>query len=462
MAPLLLLLACTGDASLNKGEPRLELVPAQIDFDEVVVGHRSEIGVTVRNAGYGQLTFESVRTADLSSPDFEVVNWPGEPLGHGEEGVVGVRYEPDVEGQDFGEVEILSTDTLAPEGTVLPLEGTGVAPQADVDPELLWFGTLPDGASSTLPVHVSAGGSGRLMVTSIGFPEDEGLAYSYALPEGWTEPYPVEQGLGFTVDVTFTPPSTDAWEGELWITTNSPDAPLSVVRLRGNVPDDPTTNETPEVEIVDPNNGEFLLDDQGYLLLGQVVDPDEPLTNLLCGWYAGGTAVAVAMPDAEGAIVSTATLPAGESVELELRCVDSEGAVGSDVVTVTVWEAEEPMTYTVSGGNSVFDWITVDDDLSLELNGVEVYADNDGTQSNLPPIELYAEIGDTLRVILVDENACDAALDALVLHWGTGSRQALNDGYCISSCPDHACYDASYAGPWPGVVFEGEYVVSIP
>ena len=33
--------------------------------------------------------------------------------------------------------------------------------------------------------------------------------------------------------------------------------------------------------------------------------------------------------------------------------------------------------------------------------------------------------------------------------WGTGVEQELTAGSCASACPEHACYDGSYAGPWP-------------
>jgi hypothetical protein len=458
---LLLLLGCTNDGQLNKGDPKLELSPDHIDFGEIVVGNQAEVGLTVRNGGYGHLDFDALHVADTSSPDFRITTWPEEGLDYGEEGVLGVRYTPDVEGQDFGAVELATNDPAAV-GVSVAVEGTGVAPDADVDPETLWFGTLPEGGSATLPVRINAAGTGDLRVSSISFPRDEPVAYAFAVPEDYVEPYTVANGLGFTVDVTFTPPTTSAYEGELWIATNDPDEPLSIVRLQGNVPDDPDTNVAPVVEILDPNNGRYFLDDTTVALSGTVHDPDEPVTNLLCGWYADGVPVAAVIPQPDGAIVSTGVLPAGNPVALQLRCLDSEGAVGEDVASVTVWRADAPMTYTISGGDSTFDWLAVDDDLAIELNGAPAYTDADGTRSNLAPISIEAAVGDTLRVVLTDQNSCDAGLVALTLHWGTGDHQALNDAFCISACPDHPCYDPAYDGPWPGTAFEGTYTIGIP
>ena len=458
---LALLLACTNDGGLNQGTPILEVSPPQINFEEVVTGIQKEVEVVVTNGGYGHLDFNAVRLNALSSPDFTVLSWPEEGLGAHEEGRLGVRYAPDVEGQDFGRVEIATNDPTAIDFGI-DLEGTGVAPVADVDPEYLWFGILPEGGTATLPVHVNAAGSGTLKVQSIRFPGAEDVAFSYALPEDYVEPYAVDSGIGFTVYVTFTPPTTDAYAGELWIATNDPAEPLSIVRIEGNTPDDPDSNVAPQVEILDPNNGQYFLDTDVVSLNGHVTDPDESVTRLICGWYADGVAVAAALPAADGSITSSAALPFGQPVEVLLRCLDSASAVGEDQASVTVWESDAPMVYTISGGTSPFDWIGVDDDLLFTLNGAEIYADRDGTSGNLPPIEIEASRGDSLRVTVTDQNYCDAGVDALVLHWGTGDHQELNEAVCVSACPDHACYDEGYTGPWPGNVLDETFVVSVP
>ena len=48
-----------------------------------------------------------------------------------EEGLLEVRYTPDVEGQDFGTLVLTSNDPVAPVLT-LELEGMGVLPRIDV------------------------------------------------------------------------------------------------------------------------------------------------------------------------------------------------------------------------------------------------------------------------------------------------------------------------------------------
>lgn len=460
MWTLLALAACQNQNDLVKSEPDLVVQPASIDFGEVVVGHRSDIGITLKNEGYGRLDVASAGLVDLSSADFVITEVPAE-VEPRSEAYLAVRYTPEGEGQDLGVIRLVTTDPQTPELDI-PLVGMGVQPRIDVDPESLWFGTVEPGASYTQSFTVTAAGSGALVVDALGF-GDAALAeaYTLGLPDGYAEPYRVENGLAFVVTVTFAPPDTAPWEGEVRITSNDPDAPLALVSLKGNSVDDPTVNEAPTVEILDPDHGEYFVDDQAVTLTGHASDPDEPVTRLVCAWYAGDAPVAVAMPSADGSIASVATLPAGE-YGLRLLCLDTEGASGEDEAQIVVWDHEEPMEYTIAGGDSVFDWFGVDDDLAVYLDGTPIYADNDGTQTDLAPFSFAASAGQTLRIVGTDQNPTAARLDALTLHWGTGDRQALNEDVCRAASVEHPCYDPTYEGPWPGTFFDAEYVISIP
>jgi hypothetical protein len=456
---LVLLLACTEGPSLNAGKPEMVVTPARVDFGEVVLGNQSTLGVRVRNDGYGDLLFESVALGEGTSPDFVVVAFP-EALGHDEEGVLELRYTPDVEGQDFGTVVLTSNDETAPVLTV-EVEAMGVLPRIDIDPEVLYFGTVPPGTSATLSTRVTAAGSGNLRITAAAFPGEEALAYTLVLPDDWVVPYVVTRGFSFPIEIVFTPPDEAAYVGELYIESNDPEEPVAAVRLFGNTIDNPTENEPPVVEILDPDNGEYFMDDATVYFTGYVFDSDEPATNLLCGWFADGTRVALGDIDVTGAVTGAGLLPVGE-VEIALRCYDSEGLMGEDSAVVTVWPHDEPVVYTISGGASVFDWFGIDDDVTFTVNGVAVYTDSNRTKDTLPPVSIEAQKGDTIGIVATDQNYCDMGLDALVLHWGTGESQPLNDALCDSACGDSVCYSGGYNGPWPGVFFDEAYTITIP
>lgn len=457
---LLLLLACNDDPELNRGTPEIVVSPASADFGEVVVGVAyGELGLYVRNKGYGDLEITSATLTEGSSADFAIATYP-EVVEHDEEGILGLTYTPDVEGQDFGSIELETNDELNPLVTV-EIEGMGTLPRIDVDPEILYFGVVAPGESSTLTVDIGASGSGTLKVTGVGFSGDESVAYSYVLPDDWAEPYPVSHGFSFPIEVTFTPPDESAYEGALYIETNDPEEPIAEVRLLGNTEDDPTKNTPPVVEILDPDNGEYFMDDAEVGFTGYAFDADEVVTNLLCGWFADGTRADDGAVDVTGTITGSSLLPQGE-VDLTLRCYDSDGLMGEDSTRVTVWPHEDPVTYTISGGDSVFDWFSVDDDITISVNGVEIFEDSNHTSDTLAPVEFEASAGDVITIRASDINSCDLYLDPLQLHWGTGESQALNVSQCQSSCPDHACYTGDYNGPWPNVFLEEDYTITIP
>jgi hypothetical protein len=458
---LLFLLACQNDdVNINAGVPELALSPTSIDFGEVVVGGATEIGLRVVNEGYGTLRFDGLAFDETSSADFAVGQWPQDGVGHDEEGILSVLYAPDVEGGDAG-VLVLPTNIPDAAPVEVVVEGIGVIPQIELSPSALYFGVVPPGDTATRTLRVSAEGSGNLRILRSGLSGDGASGFSVALPSDWEEPYVVTRGFSFEVTVTFSPTSSDPYEATLVFDSNDPDDATASVRLAGNTADDPDENEAPFVEVTSPNDGTYFLDDQTVSFEGYVNDAEEPPQNLLCGWFADGTRVAAAVPDADGVVTASSLLPIG-NVDLELRCYDSEGLMGQDVAEVVVWDHTEPLRYTISGGDSMFDFFAVDDDVVFSVDGSSVYTDDNDTKDSLAPVAFDAERGSELRILVTDQNACDASLDALVLHWGTGQRIPLNDVVCISSCPDHACYDSGYNGPWPGIVLDETFTISIP
>lgn len=458
---LLELVACDPDQALNVAEPKLVIEPPTVEFGETVLSTYTEVGAVIRNDGLGSLTISGAELQSGSSTDFQLVSWP-ESLKGKSEGLLVMQYTPDIEGEDWGTIQLSTNEGDNPEPQ-FSVTGLGVKPCIDIDPELLWFGMVPAGESVTKSFTVRAGCTGTLQIGSVVFPGDEASAYTITYPEGWSEPYALRTGFSFTMQVTFAPPDDTPREGEIWFNSNDPESPTAAVSLKGNTVDDPTENEPPVVEITEPDVGEYFLDNQLVTVLGAVYDADEAVTNLICGWYANGSR----LPDADatvlidGSIVGATLLPLGD-VDLELRCFDSEGLQGKGTTSVKVFAHEEPLDYVISGGSTSFDYFGVDDDVRITVAGLVVFDDNNDTKDNLAPVRFSARAGDALQIAAVDQNSCDARIDALVLHWGTGQQQALNDAVCLSSCPEHDCYDGTYAGPWPSVILDESFTISIP
>lgn len=452
-----LLLACV-ESGITAGVPALVVDPADVDFGNVVVGAESTLGLALRNEGVGRLTVIGAELEAGSSPDFRLAE-VSESVDGNATGSLGIAYAPTAEEADIGAVILATDDPDRPEWRV-PLLGAGVRPVVDVDPENLYFGAVAEGETKLLPFTVAASGTGDLVIHAIAVAGEDG-PWSLRFPTGYEEPYTLVNGFSLAVHVEFAPSAADAAEARVEIATNAPDDPVSSVLLHGNTSDDPEDDVPPVVEITDPDGGENFFDDDLVSLDGHVYDADEPATNLVCTWYASGSPVAAGIADAEGNVEGSAMLPAGE-VDLVLRCFDSTGLFGEDVVSVEVFLADEPVPYTISGGTTAFDYFSVDDDLEFQVDGVSAWLDDSNTAESHPPVVLEAEPGQVIRVIVTDENYCMAKLTALYLHWGTGDRQALTPAMCRSACPDDACYDEDYDGPWPGVALDASIAIAIP
>ncbi len=453
------LLGCTGNKiNVNAHPPVIAVSPTSIDFGEVVLGRYGEIGVTVKNTGYGQLDISSAALSGTTSGEYTLLDYPT-TLGYNEEGVLSVRYTPDAEGQDWGEVDLATNDEVTPT-LIVPLTAAGVKPKIDVDPDTLSFTGVPPLGSSTQNVTIGSLGSGDLVIFSAEVTGDGAAFYTFDSPE-YKPGKTIPNGTALTLAVTYSPMDLDEHDAQLQINTNDPENEISFVSLLGNVLDDPNTNSPPQVEITGPNNGEYFVDNVPTTLTGHVVDTDDDVQTLVCTWYVNSMPVSPSVPSADGIITTSLTLPAGATI-VKLECQDSSRDYGEDTVVLTVWQHDEPMQYVISGGPTEFDFISVDDDLSLFLNSAALYTDNDNHPSNIPPFAFDAVVGDQLRIVVTDVNACDTNASPMQLHFGTGTSQPLTDEVCMTSCPDHPCYDETYNGPWPGVVLDETFTIAIP
>lgn len=465
---LFLLMACN-DLGVSGGKPELVVLPGAVDFGESVITYRYEVELAVQNDGLGFVSITSASIINASSDDFSIGEYPTEPIGASDTFSMFLDYSPGYEGQDYGTLLLTTDQEDDPETTLdesqlqINLSGFGVKPVIELDPELLYFPDVPSGTSVSKTANLFAHGSGNLVIRHIEESDADGVfSYVINVPDyDATQPYTVQNGTSIPIDVTFSPNDDTEHSGQLTIDSNDPETQLANLELRGNAVDDPNENVCPVVQVLSPDNGEYLLSSTPVTLRGLVVDPDDSYSNLDCSWFANGSRLTSATVAGDGSIEDTANLPIGQ-IEVSLRCIDLAVCAGDDHSNVEVVDAEQPLRYTISGGDSVFDYLFVDDDISVYLNGTEIYADTDRTKSTLAPIEFEARKGDTIRIVATDVNSCMYQIDALQLHWGTGESQKLNDEACLSACPDDACYDASYNGPWPGIFLDENYEITIP
>lgn len=453
-------LACS-DYGVTLGQPTAELSTQAVDFGEVVVGRQETLSVMVKNVGDGPLVIQSAGLDGTTSADFSFAELSSDAIDKGQEAELLISYLPDMVGQDYGRVQLASNDPDTPIANI-DLAGLGVEPEIVLDPDILWFGEVTTGDSSSLSVRVNSRGSGSLEISDISLSEGLEGEYGFMLPSTVSLPYAMPSGTSMDVVVTFSPESDGELNGELVFTTNDPGAGEASVTLLGNSDEDPTKSTPPQVEILVPAWGEHVLSDQEVAVTGTVTDEEDPPENLACLAYSGTALIGSASPDADGNVtIPGATLPIGD-IAVTLRCVDTDGQTGEDIVDVVVWDVDEPIDYVLAPGTSPFAWWFVDDDVRIYLDGRLVFEDDNHHTDTHEPLTLEAEIGQEIRIEVTDYNHCDGVIDPLNLHFGTTEHQEGIAGFCASACSSHACYSPTYEGPWPGVVFEASFIISIP
>ena len=463
-ASLLLLAAmgCSGsETKVKAGTPDITLSTEALDFGEVVLGHQTTLGFFVGNEGIGDLNLSMISLDGTTSGDFSVVTGAPVVVEPGEEVELQVRYTPDVVGQDYGRLVLVTDDTDHP-SVEIALSAFGVEPLVDLDPETLWFGAVPVGETRARTVRLSARGSGTLRLTELALSDGADAVFSVAMPAGVALPYEMSTGLSMEVTVTYAPDSLDPWEAELGFETNDPTSPTVSVQLLGNTADDPTVNAAPVVEITDPDWGDYSLLGDRIDVVASVYDEEDGATSLYCYLLADSVpAGAGGSPDEAGQIVLPWSPGAAGDIGVTVRCLDTDGAVGEDSIDVSVFDPEEPLRYTLTGGDTLFDYWTVDDDVAVYVDGLPVFSDTNRTKDNHPPLEFEARVGSVIRIAASDVNYCTRSLDPLTLHFGTGHSQPLNAGVCESACPDDPCFDPLLS--WSaGTFFEESYTVTIP
>lgn len=458
-AALAVALGCTG-YNLEPGVPDVDLSAGSLDFGSVQRGYWREKSLAVYNRGNATLYVTDYALQEGSSEAFYFED-PVETILPGMYAELIVRYTPTHEGGDAGSILVTSDDPDEPELTVF-LQGTGVLPRCEVEPELLYFPTA-EGAQS-LNFSLRSVGSGPLTVASAEL-EEAAAEFELTYPEGYEPPFSLDAGLSIEITVTYTPSSDVGVQDRVVLTTNDPEIPLGQVGVdliaAGEDPNG--DNHEPMVEIVSPPDGGLSQEGEPLTLLGQVADVEEDPPSLGILWHSSVDGyLSGDPPEPDGSVsLTTSTLSPGAHL-ITLKAFDAEGAEGTDTIDLTIYQDDEELEYTLAGGDTPYHYFHVDDDITVELDGSPIFVDADGHQDHHPPLSFYASPGASLRIVATDQQYCTKALAGLVLHVGNQHQQVLTDPISTSACEEHDDYDPAYGGPWPNDFVDLTFPIQIP
>ncbi len=461
IAALIALCGCNQQTELAETYPEIELSETTLDFESVERGFWRERSMAVYNQGNGTLHIEDYAFQTGSSEAFYFEDPDKEILPDTFAELV-VRYTPTHEGNDAGAIVITSDDQDEPE-VIIFLNGAGVIPHCEVEPTLLYFPT--DLGDQALSFQVRSTGSGPLTIHSATL-EEGTPEFGIEFPAGYEPPTIIDPGLTVDITVTFSPADELGRTDRVMVLTSDPDledgAAYVELVAAGEPPDG--ENQPPLVEITSPSSGAMVLADESVGFTGQVADLEEPPDALGILWHSSvdGYLTGGDPPDASGEVcLEVPSLTVGTHT-ITLSALDSEGLQGSDTIELTVYEEEEELEYTISGGATPYHYFHVDDDVTITVNGVPVFVDADGAQDHHAPTTFFAAPGDVLGVTATDQQWCTKALVPLYLHIAGLYSQELNEDINVSACVESDYFDATYNGPWPNVFLDETYVIAIP
>ena len=220
--------------------PDIDVDPPLVDFGDVAVGTVEIDWVTITNIGDADLDLTACSYAGdavfwISSNPAGTVLSPGASVD------LEISFEPDDELSYQGLVGIASND---PDDPVVQVDilGGGVAPDIDLQPSSLNFGSVPIGGSSSLDAEIwNVGGAdlslGSLtLVGSAEFVIDVDPSFQMIVPGDYT-----------LVTVTYTPVDTQSDLGEVEIPSDDPDEPLVALQLAGAHEPEPDIDVDPLV-----------------------------------------------------------------------------------------------------------------------------------------------------------------------------------------------------------------------
>jgi archaellum component FlaF (FlaF/FlaG flagellin family) len=201
--------------------------PAALSFPMQALNTMSSYqNVNITNTGSQTVNFSGINTAGTNAGDFPIVNLCGSTLATGANCIVEVAFRPTATGARAASLSIADNTTGSPQ--TVPLAGTGSA--LHVSNEVLDFGSIALGSSSSLVLTLRNLGSRSISVSQIAFVGGNGRYYSQVnscaagiAPRG-----------NCTITVTFTPETKGQLNALLSFMTNGTGSEsASTVSLRG-------------------------------------------------------------------------------------------------------------------------------------------------------------------------------------------------------------------------------------
>lgn len=236
LVPTVALLAACSDYAVSGSpddpeggaSPDIAVSPGRVEFGEMAVDDQvpGVETVEVSNLGDAPLEITAMYLEDTAAP-FTIGGLSSLRIDPGAASVFTVTFEPRAAGIAAGRVVIESDDGDEPEIHV-DLEGTGLAPEIQIDPASHAFGAPYVGCEATTALRIRNVGNAPLVVRDLAYvTASEDLALDELPDENGALPWSVDAGGYVDVEVVYAPLDERRDEGVLNITSNDPRVPIA-------------------------------------------------------------------------------------------------------------------------------------------------------------------------------------------------------------------------------------------
>ena len=208
--------------------PIAQLSATSLSFGTLPLGQTSSAQtLTITSNGGQALDLNTLAITGTNPGDFSETDTCHAPavLQPGQNCSVLVSFKPTASGPRSAALTI--TDNAAPPTESVTLNGTGQTPAPAVTfvPGSLSFGTVSQGASSTMTITVNNSGTATLNITSIALAGANAGDFSSSSP---TCNSPIAVNSACTISITFTPQAAGLRSATVTVTDNAPDSPQTL------------------------------------------------------------------------------------------------------------------------------------------------------------------------------------------------------------------------------------------
>lgn len=336
------LTACQG---LSAGSPpkdtqqqigNLSLANASMDFGSVVAGTTKTVTVTATNSGSAAVT---VNSATVSNSNFSVTA-PSFPatIAAGQSVALSLAFTPNAVGSFNATVTFASNASNST--ATISLSGAGIAAgQLASNPSTEAFGSVTVGSQQSISETVTNTGGTSVTISQAAI---SGAGFSLT---GITTPLTINAGQSTTFTVSFTPQTAGAVSGHVTLTSNAPNATLTI-SLSG-------TGITPGQLSGSPSTEAF-----GSVTVGSQQTASETVTN------TGGTSLTISQAAISGTgfslsgLTTPTTLAAGQSATFTVAFAPQATGSASGNVTLTSNGSNPTLTIPLSGTGTAAGQVT--------------------------------------------------------------------------------------------------------